>query len=462
MFTKKGNLEQLSLFDLADNLIEKNDDFGTENKEDDCYLSNYKTKNSVPTELIVDFDRFMNYLNDYPIQLTKKMGYITRKHLPLINERLSIKTKGVTDNSQQQYYPYIHFFYHIAFAGNLINTDSSDSSLVITDRWNDYKQLTDAEKYFFLLETLWVDLNWADMLGHSDNHITLLIEEVFIKLLHTKQLQLKNSSFASFTYDWNYFFLYVEWFGLWICETDIQRMERDNRKSSYYVKSISLTPFAEEIIPILLKERHPQVWNIPFRRESGEVNPIPGSEIPDGIENFFDDNVIFNEDQSTQGFYKAFTDLFATGLLQKTLPRNERKYIHGTYTFKITYQKNCWCKVILGANHTMADLHHIIIDSFQFDDDHLYSFFMDGKKWSRNCIVAPMDNSGDPIATEVKIGSVGLHAKKNFMYLYDYGDEWIFTVSVLKIEKDKREPITPCLLERKGSGPEQYFYDDFF
>lgn len=28
----------------------------------------------------------------------------------------------------------------------------------------------------------------------------------------------------------------------------------------------------------------------------------------------------------------------------------------------------------------MEDLHIIILDAFGFDDDHLYSFFMDGEK----------------------------------------------------------------------------------
>src|SRR5699024_1628331 len=153
--------------------------------------------------------------------------------------------------------------------------------LEITGRWNDYKQLTDTEKYFFLLETFWVDLNWADILNQNTNPIILVIEDIFTKLLDTKQLQLKKSLLARLTYNWNYFFLYLEWFGLWVCETDIENIESANRKTEYYVNSILLTPFAEKIVPILLNDRHPQVWNIPYRRENGEVNPIPGSKLPE-------------------------------------------------------------------------------------------------------------------------------------------------------------------------------------
>lgn len=454
------NQDQLSIFDFLDSDDEPREPFSNENNENDLAWFQKKDRNSIPTDFLIDFDSFMNYLNEHPIQLTKKMGYISRKHLPTINELLSIKTVDVTDYSQQEYYPYIHFFYSLALTGKLVEkvTDSTYPHLEITGRWNDYKQLTDTEKYFFLLETFWVDLNWADILNQNTNPIILVIEDIFTKLLDTKQLQLKKSLLARLTYNWNYFFLYLEWFGLWVCETDIENIESANRKTEYYVNSILLTPFAEKIVPILLNDRHPQVWNIPYRRENGEVNPIPGSKLPEGIENLFDDKVIFNEDQSSHDFHKAFTKLFTPKLLQKTLPRNERKFTPGTYTFKIIYTNYSWCKVMLGANHTMADLHKIIIKAFEFDDDHLYSFFMDGKKWSRNSIVAPLDISGNPIATDVKIGAAGLDVRKKFIYLYDYGDEWTFNVTVEQIEEEIAEPMTPSLIERIGSGPEQYFF----
>ena len=47
---------------------------------------------------------------------------------------------------------------------------------------------------------------------------------------------------------------------------------------------------------------------------------------------------------------------------------------------------------------------------------------------------------------------------KNLYILYDYGDEWTFNVTVEQIEEEIAEPMTPSLIERIGSGPEQYFF----
>lgn len=96
--------------------------------------------------------------------------------------------------------------------------------------------------------------------------------------------------------------------------------------------------------------------------------------------------------------------------------------------------------------------------AFEFDDDHLYSFFMDGKKWSNHSIVAPFDSSGHPVASDVTIGGAGLYAGQRFMYLFDYGDEWQFTITVTHINEAATDALHSSLIERQGSGPEQYFY----
>src|SRR5690606_4915042 len=137
------NQDQLSIFDFLDSDDEPREPFSNENNENDLAWFQKKDRNSIPTDFLIDFDSFMNYLNEHPIQLTKKMGYNSRKHLPTINELLSIKTVDVTDYSQQEYYPYIHFFYFLALTGKLVEkvTDSTYPHLEITGRWNDYKQL---------------------------------------------------------------------------------------------------------------------------------------------------------------------------------------------------------------------------------------------------------------------------------------------------------------------------------
>lgn len=80
-------------------------------------------------------------------------------------------------------------------------------------------------------------------------------------------------------------------------------------------------------------------------------------------------------------------------------------------------------------NINFEDLHNSIHEAFGFDNDHMYSFFMDGEAWSNNRLTCPYDERG-PYVNEVKIGELDLYEKQEFLYLFDFGDEWRFNVKV--------------------------------
>ena len=394
-------------------------------------------RNTFPINLVIDFNHFIDHIKHNQVSLTKIKEYITKKHLPLIDEQMSIKAQSTPSNAQQEHYPYIHLFYHLALSGHLVEKVSVGSGnllLKITPRWNAYTELTDTEKYLFLLETFWVDMNWTNLLSKENNRIRvqLLLPDIFTKLLDEKaryRIDLnKETMLANLIYDWNYFLLFIEWFNLWVCERDQEKTD--------FVKTITLTPFGRNMVTILMCARNIDTWNIALRRENGEVNPLPGTPLPE----IFEDTKKI--DQSSQPFYLAFADLFPKRDLHGSLPRIERKFTEGAHTFKIALNGKVWRKVVLSAKHTMEDLHNVIIRTFGFDDDHLYSFFMDGKKWSQDCIVAPHDDTGSPNAAEVTIGSVGMRAGQRFMYLFDYGNEWVFTIKVEQIQETEPEPGT--------------------
>lgn len=56
-----------------------------------------------------------------------------------------------------------------------------------------------------------------------------------------------------------------------------------------------------------------------------------------------------------------------------------------TYTFHVSLPGTgrVWRKIEMLADQTLEQLHHMIQEAFDFDDDHLYSFFMSGKAWDR-------------------------------------------------------------------------------
>ena len=57
-----------------------------------------------------------------------------------------------------------------------------------------------------------------------------------------------------------------------------------------------------------------------------------------------------------------------------------------TYTFHVSIlgTGRVWRKIEVAEGQTLDDLHWAIQEAFDFDGDHLYSFFMSGKAWDRS------------------------------------------------------------------------------
>jgi hypothetical protein len=88
-------------------------------------------------------------------------------------------------------------------------------------------------------------------------------------------------------------------------------------------------------------------------------------------------------------------------------------------------------------------------------DDHLHAFFMDGKPWPKNVFWDKRDG-GKPTTEGAVIGNLGLHKGQNFLYVFDFGDEWRFNVKVEDARYDEAPPYKPVILEEYKDSPEQY------
>jgi len=107
-----------------------------------------------------------------------------------------------------------------------------------------------------------------------------------------------------------------------------------------------------------------------------------------------------------------------------------------SYVLSIKVGKQCYRHIQISENLTLKKLHDIIQVSFDFDDDHLYAFFMNNKPWDRRekyiCSRDDMDGARG-YADKTKLSSLGLHKDMKFLYLFDFGDEWWFQIKVLKV-----------------------------
>ena len=130
-----------------------------------------------------------------------------------------------------------------------------------------------------------------------------------------------------------------------------------------------------------------------------------------------------------------------------------------TYTFKVSYRRdpNLWRTVELTTSQTLRELHAIILDAFDFDYDHLYSFFMSGKAWDKSSEYAGHPEGGER-GVSVPLSSLHLRPRQTFLYLYDYGDQHEFDVQLVGVRQaaDAPKGRYPKIIETHGKPPAQY------
>lgn len=188
----------------------------------------------------------------------------------------------------------------------------------------------------------------------------------------------------------------------------------------------------------------------------------------------------------------------------------------GIYVFKVSpvWLKGVHRKIEVRSYHTMEDLHLAIQWAFKWNDDHLYSFYMNGvvhdaryeiphpalveRDGEFPFFVLPIELAGDPeeaddrvkeiltgfgvslgrvedegVSENVEgkdkgpltvintvIGELGLVPGHSFLYLFDFGEDHVFLVTVDGVKEKAGRGTYPRVVERQGESPPQYWYEE--
>jgi hypothetical protein len=125
-----------------------------------------------------------------------------------------------------------------------------------------------------------------------------------------------------------------------------------------------------------------------------------------------------------------------------------------------------WRALEVASNQTLADLGTAIPEAFGFTDPHLWSFFLSGKPWdgtseyARQGRTDPLGGARVPAAAGVRIDQVpfpGRDGRREFLFLFDYGDEWHFGVQLLGTSPTVAPKARyPRVVGSAGEAPPQY------
>jgi len=124
--------------------------------------------------------------------------------------------------------------------------------------------------------------------------------------------------------------------------------------------------------------------------------------------------------------------------------------------------------IAVRSDQTLVDVHYALQAAFDWDDDHLYSYWLDGEFWSRGGreYTHPFHASQPnplglfargpaPGSAEIHLSRLKLKKGQRIAYLFDFGDEWRVRLSVRQITADDGQPY-PRRLESVGDAPPQY------
>jgi hypothetical protein len=109
------------------------------------------------------------------------------------------------------------------------------------------------------------------------------------------------------------------------------------------------------------------------------------------------------------------------GFMKEEIISFEVKNIRKKKTFSIE----------LTSNESLLDLHEAILQASKLSWEHSFSFFMSDKFWDdENEYAGGPFNAG---RTKIKLKKLNLKSGDTFLYLYDYGSEIRFKISVVNI-----------------------------
>ena len=126
----------------------------------------------------------------------------------------------------------------------------------------------------------------------------------------------------------------------------------------------------------------------------------------------------------------------------------------GTISIKVTIQRS-YRVIKISFNHSLEDLHLAIQYAFDFDNDHLYVFHMDGDKRSRDNVYWGGDYE-KPFASDTFIWQFDWAVGHRFIYHFDFGDDWFFKCQVIEVNPEEIMGSCPITIKEKGESPEQY------
>lgn len=393
-------------------------------------LGELTIQESSPGTILRDFEALLDYLKEIDLPITGT-HQLPLRVLPEINARLTYPLQLGLKRPQQKSYPHIHGLYLLVRASGLTwvgGTGKKPLLHVDMDIYQEWESLNYTERYGALLET-WLLRGDPEIIGEGFSRMFLVSENFrgwvsFFTKIPDEGLQVAGSREAEFwlphTPGWHNLGL-LELFGL----IDVQHGSPEPGKG-WRIERVHRTQLGNALLALLQTEFFTDFDNI-LKLEDEQ-------EIPIGV-----------LQPVLQPYWAEW---------KNHLSHPKHVFREGTHIFKVSWGR-VWRRIAIPDSQTLDALANTIINAFEFDHDHLYRFSYKNRFGALEKIYHPFMDEG-PWTNKVLVGDVPLLSGQTMVYLYDFGDQWEFDVTLEQVDRDMviKQPV---IIESHGESPKQYW-----
>lgn len=378
-----------------------------------------------------DFAAFLDFFAGRATRVTG-MHQLPLKILPELNARLTRPLVLGLQRPQQKSYPHLEGLYLLLRASGLtyVTGTAKQLTLMVDEEVRaSWQCLNPTERYGTLLET-WLLRGHPEIVG-EDRERSFWIPQTFEEWTHL-YMRLPDGGTAvtgNQTLEGTLYFLglrsvaLLELFGLLEVEHlpptpgqgwQIGRLRRTAWGDA--LCGLFYTDFFEALAPIA-------EWETAQAVPQGVLQPV------------------------LQPYFPAW---------EQTLQVPTARFRDGVYLFRAEVWSDRWRRIALPAECSLDDLADAILDAYRFDHDHLYMFTYQNRSGREVRIYHPLFEEERLFTDTVRVGDLPLRIGQSLTYLFDFGDQWIFTVTLEDVAPSDSTVTRPVVRESHGKAPQQY------
>jgi hypothetical protein len=399
---------------------------------------------SRPGPVLHDLQVVLDYIGTEGVKAGGQYNLLPLPCIPVLNPRLRRSMDLDLERPQLRSHPYLQGLHLLLRASGLVLVQGMGKTARLmpnTEVLASWQQLTAIERYFTLLEA-WLVRGRDEMIGERPR----IYDEGFLRNavgLFARARHWSASDAASVEvqlavgyHGWHNLAL-MDLFGLVTLASPLRELMRTVLSRTVSPGRAVPTPFGTALMTLLAEE--------------DKDFPILAEEVEEAVADQEEDTTA----PVTFGIlYPWFQPWFPE--LQHTLEFPTEDGPHeGVYVFKMTLWKDVWRILALNHDHTLHDLVNLVLQSLNFDDDHLYEFTWRDPLGRTARAVHPYMDDGTP-ADDVELGSLPLRPGEVLQMHYDFGDDWRFELKLERIDPPGSMKKLPKILEKKGKSPPQY------